>query len=64
MIQSPCVKVCAIDPTSGLCTGCGRTLDEIARWGMLSDAGRAGVMASLPERMKAAGLKSSQGKTS
>jgi hypothetical protein len=26
------VKVCALDPESGLCRGCFRTLQEIADW--------------------------------
>ena len=28
---SPCIKVCIVDPRSGLCRGCGRTLAEIAQ---------------------------------
>ena len=32
MTLSPCIKVCVIDPASGLCTGCWRSLDEIAAW--------------------------------
>jgi uncharacterized protein len=31
-VVSPCVKVCALDPQSGLCRGCFRTLQEIADW--------------------------------
>ncbi len=31
-VPSPCVKVCALDPDSGLCRGCFRTLQEIADW--------------------------------
>ncbi len=31
-VASPCVKVCALDPISGLCRGCFRTLQEIADW--------------------------------
>ncbi len=31
-VASPCVKVCALDPQSGLCRGCFRTLEEIADW--------------------------------
>jgi uncharacterized protein len=49
-IQTPCTKICTIDPISGLCLGCRRTLDEIARWGGMSDGERARVMAELPER--------------
>lgn len=29
--ESPCIKVCQID-LDDRCRGCGRTLDEIARW--------------------------------
>ncbi|MGA8395452.1 MAG: DUF1289 domain-containing protein, partial [Pseudolabrys sp.] len=32
MIETPCVKVCTLDARMGLCLGCGRTVDEIARW--------------------------------
>ncbi|WP_306027692.1 DUF1289 domain-containing protein [Stappia sp. MMSF_3263] len=49
-IESPCIKVCRIDPRSGLCTGCLRTLDEIAGWATLSAAERGAVMAALPSR--------------
>ena len=31
-IESPCNKICTLDPASGLCIGCGRSLAEIARW--------------------------------
>jgi hypothetical protein len=39
-----------MDAATGLCTGCLRTLDEIARWGSMSDAERARIMAELPSR--------------
>ncbi|MDX1354502.1 MAG: DUF1289 domain-containing protein [Halomonas venusta] len=35
---SPCIQVCNIDPASSLCQGCGRTLDEIASWGSMTEA--------------------------
>lgn len=50
VIDSPCVKICAIDPASGLCGGCGRTLDEIARWAIMSDRERETIMHELPQR--------------
>ncbi|HEY1837829.1 MAG TPA: DUF1289 domain-containing protein [Rhizomicrobium sp.] len=56
MISSPCIKICEIDPASRLCRGCGRSLNEIAQWGSLSEAQRRVLMAILPERMRAAGL--------
>jgi predicted Fe-S protein YdhL (DUF1289 family) len=49
-IPTPCRKICIVDPPSGLCVGCGRTLDEIARWITLTDAERAHIMAELPRR--------------
>jgi predicted Fe-S protein YdhL (DUF1289 family) len=54
-MESPCIKICVFDPVSERCSGCGRTLDEIADWSSFSDAERRRIMAELPERMK--GLK-------
>jgi predicted Fe-S protein YdhL (DUF1289 family) len=51
-MESPCVKICVFDPVSGRCSGCGRTLEEIAEWANLSDAERRRIMAELPARMK------------
>jgi predicted Fe-S protein YdhL (DUF1289 family) len=31
-VPSPCINVCSLDPASGLCRGCLRTLQEIADW--------------------------------
>jgi predicted Fe-S protein YdhL (DUF1289 family) len=39
-----------MNPKTGLCIGCARTLDEIARWAEMSDAERERVMAELPFR--------------
>lgn len=50
-ILSPCCQICVIDPASGLCQGCGRTLDEIAGWAMMDEAARGRVMAALAGRM-------------
>ena len=33
MIISPCISICKTDPTTGYCYGCGRSLDEIKKWG-------------------------------
>ncbi len=49
-IQTPCVKICVVDPQSGHCLGCRRTLAEIAAWTSLSDGERARIMAELPGR--------------
>jgi uncharacterized protein len=49
-VESPCVKVCVIHPQTRLCTGCLRTLDEIAAWSRLSPEDRRAIMAELPAR--------------
>ncbi|MEM7056500.1 MAG: DUF1289 domain-containing protein [Pseudomonadota bacterium] len=49
-IESPCKKLCAIHRASGLCVGCYRTGDEIARWSILSPEERRRVMEELPAR--------------
>ena len=49
-MKSPCTKVCQMDPERGLCLGCGRTLDEIARWATMTDEERDAVLAELLSR--------------
>lgn len=50
-VASPCTNVCRIDAGSGWCLGCGRTLDEIVRWGTTDPDDRQRVTAELPARM-------------
>ena len=49
-MKSPCIKVCQMDPQRDLCMGCGRTLDEIARWASMDEAERERVMSELAKR--------------
>ena len=53
-IESPCNKICAVDPVSALCVGCGRTLGEIESWTRFSAEERARIMAELPQRLERA----------
>jgi predicted Fe-S protein YdhL (DUF1289 family) len=39
-----------MDPASGLCRGCLRTLDEIAAWSRLDDAARTTILAAVAVR--------------
>ena len=39
-----------MDPQRGVCIGCYRTLDEIARWAGMTEMERAGIMSVLPTR--------------
>jgi len=50
MIASPCTKICTLDGSGEYCLGCFRTLDEIARWGTMSDDERARVLNALAGR--------------
>lgn len=43
-VASPCIGVCRIDPATGWCVGCLRSLDEIAAWGVEDDAARRQVL--------------------
>jgi len=49
-IDSPCIKICVIDPKSRLCTGCLRTIDEIGAWSQMTPDVRTAIMAELPDR--------------
>ena len=49
-VPSPCISVCRMDAVNGWCEGCFRTLDEIAGWGMGSDAQKRAVWKLLLER--------------
>jgi hypothetical protein len=51
MIDTPCVKICTLDARSGLCLGCGRTIDEIAGWAAMGAAERRRVMGELSARL-------------
>ncbi len=51
-VASPCVSVCVMDQQSGVCTGCYRTLNEIATWGRLPNQQRWEIVQSLHERRK------------
>ncbi|HAE94736.1 MULTISPECIES: DUF1289 domain-containing protein [Hyphomonas] len=50
-IKSPCIKVCAVDASTGLCLGCARTLKEIGGWVKMGEEGREQVLADLPARI-------------
>lgn len=51
-VLSPCVGICSVD-AQGVCEGCLRTLDEIARWSTMGDAERLRVMCEVLPRREA-----------
>jgi predicted Fe-S protein YdhL (DUF1289 family) len=55
-VESPCVRECAIDQTSGFCRGCLRTLREISYWTTYTQAQQRALLAELEQRRVAEGL--------
>ncbi len=60
-MESPCLKICVMEPGSKLCRGCGRTIEEIAAWSTMNAGERRRIMSSLPARLAAAGLSPQSG---
>jgi predicted Fe-S protein YdhL (DUF1289 family) len=48
---SPCIGTCRIEPATGWCNGCLRTLDEIADWPILSVREKDALLLRLKERV-------------
>ncbi|ARR56296.1 DUF1289 domain-containing protein [Rhizorhabdus wittichii DC-6] len=49
-VSSPCNKVCEIEPASGYCRGCRRTIEEIVAWPTADDAWKRAVIERLKDR--------------
>lgn len=54
MLPSPCINLCQMDPASGLCRGCFRTLDEITAWARSDDARQAEILSAVATRRELA----------
>lgn len=52
-VPSPCIGVCQMDPVTGFCQGCQRTLDEIAAWGGADTETRLAILERLDLRRRA-----------
>jgi predicted Fe-S protein YdhL (DUF1289 family) len=55
-IPTPCIGVCELDETSGLCRGCARTGEEVAAWQEAGADYKLRVWGELPPRRIAAGM--------
>lgn len=53
-ISSPCINICQMNTTTGLCEGCFRTLDEITRWSAEDELGKNRILAKIEARRDAA----------
>jgi predicted Fe-S protein YdhL (DUF1289 family) len=51
-IPSPCTNTCQLDPATGHCTGCLRTVDEIMQWPSATAAEKRDILARLPLRKR------------
>lgn len=49
-VPSPCVGLCRMNPQTGWCDGCLRTLEQIAQWGGADDDFKRAVWAELRRR--------------
>ena len=52
-VESPCINICKME--AGLCIGCQRSLDEIARWANVDDDGKRLILAAVAQRRSGAG---------
>ena len=53
-VPSPCISVCKMNPVTGWCEGCQRTIDEIAGWSRMSDDAKRDVWAEVARRRQQA----------
>ncbi|MDR7308088.1 DUF1289 domain-containing protein [Rhodoferax saidenbachensis] len=53
-VPSPCSSVCRMGPSTGLCEGCFRSLDEIRDWSTSTDATKQQVWAAIARRIATA----------
>jgi predicted Fe-S protein YdhL (DUF1289 family) len=49
-VPSPCINICRMNPATGWCEGCLRTIDEIAGWSRASEPERRRILAELAAR--------------
>ena len=49
-VPSPCINLCEMDPASGFCRGCMRTIDEIVAWGQASEQAKRAIWEQIRAR--------------
>lgn len=52
-VPSPCISICRMSASSGLCEGCFRTGDEIAGWSSAGNDGKRALWSLIEQRMDA-----------
>lgn len=52
-VPSPCISICRMNATTGLCEGCFRTRDEIAGWSGAGEGQKRFLWGVICQRMAA-----------
>lgn len=50
-VSSPCIGICRMDDSAGVCAGCLRTRDEIAAWSTMRDEQKRQLLQVLDQRL-------------
>lgn len=50
---SPCTGVCRMDPHTGYCEGCFRTIHEITVWSVANDCMKRAILTNVDKRRSA-----------
>ncbi|MCE2521749.1 MAG: DUF1289 domain-containing protein [Rhodobacteraceae bacterium] len=50
--DSPCLSVCVIHPSAGICIGCHRTAEEVRMWASFDHEERLRLLGELPSRKR------------
>jgi uncharacterized protein len=50
-VASPCINVCVYDFDSDICTGCGRTLEEISDWNFYDNQKKLKIIKKCKKRL-------------
>jgi uncharacterized protein len=48
---SPCKAICTLNQSAGVCTGCGRTVQEFAEWGSATASRQHGIVRQSSARL-------------
>jgi predicted Fe-S protein YdhL (DUF1289 family) len=49
-LPSPCISICTMNPFTGLCEGCYRTIDEITLWSSATEETKRAIWVEIKRR--------------
>ncbi|GAC1414047.1 MAG: hypothetical protein NVSMB6_16120 [Burkholderiaceae bacterium] len=53
-LPSPCINLCVMEPHTGLCRGCLRTIDEIIGWSSANEQDKRRIWVDIATRRQSA----------